>query len=230
MMDKKNLFILLGISLVTQATTSLISGLFGIGPFTDTVNTKAAVNFIIDKLGVIYSSVYLQIITALVIVVLGTALYYTGSQINKTAATIAMGFYMVEAMLVIIEQILIFAITEVSREYVISDDTVQITIVKQLFALKDFCGAIAMIPFGLGAIIFYYLIMKAHVIPKWLGLWGLITVPVILIGWSFEAFGVAVPFALYIPYVPWEWVAGIYIITKSKSIANRINSASAIRA
>ena len=228
-MVKKNLLILLGISLVTQATTSLISGLIGIGPFTDTVNTKAAMNFIIDKLGVIYSSVYLQIITALVIVVLGTALYYAGSQINKIAATIAMGFYMVEAMLVIIEQILIFAITEASRQYVISGDIMQTTLVKLLFALKDFCGAIAMIPFGIGAIIFYYLIMKAHVIPKWLGLWGLITVPIILIGWSLEAFGVAVPFALYIPYVPWEWIAGIYIITKSKSITSRINSASVIK-
>jgi hypothetical protein len=34
------------------------------------------------------------------------------------------------------------------------------------------------------------------------------------IGWSLQAFGMSFPFALYIPYVPWEWVAGIYILAK----------------
>jgi hypothetical protein len=63
--------------------------------------------------------------------------------------------------------------------------------------------------------------MKANVIPKWLGLWGLITVPFILIGWSLEAFGVSVPFALYIPYVPWEWVAGIFILVKGILIKSK---------
>jgi len=68
-----------------------------------------------------------------------------------------------------------------------------------------------MIPFGLGAVLFYYLIMKADVIPKWLGYWGIITVSVILLCAPLTAFGVSVPFVLLVPYVPWEWVAGVYI-------------------
>ena len=63
----------------------------------------------------------------------------------------------------------------------------------------------------------------ANIIPKWLAMWGLITVPFILVGWSLEAFGATVPFALYIPYVPWEWVAGIYIL------ANTVNKRRQIR-
>ncbi|MCK5811666.1 MAG: DUF4386 family protein [Clostridiales bacterium] len=85
---------------------------------------------------------------------------------------------------------------------------------KMLLACKEFSGQIAMIPFGLGAILFYYLLMKAEVFPKWLALWGLITVPFILISVPLMAFGIELPFALLIPYVPFEFVAGITILIK----------------
>lgn len=45
---------------------------------------------------------------------------------------------------------------------------------------------------------FYYLLMKAKTIPKWLALWGLVTVPFVLVGAPLMAFGVTVPFALFI--------------------------------
>jgi len=212
--NKKSLYLLLGISLFTQATTSLIGGLVGIGPFIETEDISVAMNNIAGNINSFYTGIFLQIITALVIIALAAALYQAGKQINKTAAMIATGFYMLEVVIVIIDQIIIYAITDVSVQFASNGDIVLINIVKLLFSARNFGGAIAMMPFGLGAILFYYLIMKADVIPKWLGLWGLITVPFILVGWSLAAFGIPVPFALYIPYVPWEWVAGVYIIIK----------------
>ena len=56
-----------------------------------------------------------------------------------------------------------------------------------------------MIPFGFGAISFYYLLMKARIIPTWLALWGLVTAPFILVGIPLTTFGVKVPFALFVP-------------------------------
>ena len=217
-MNQKNVYLLLGISFVTQATTSLAGGLIGVGPFTATENMTETMNSVVSNLNGVYAGILLQIITAMVIIVLGAALYEAGSRANKTAAIIAMGFYFAEAIITFIDQILIFAITEVSRQYANSGDAALIGITKLLFASKDFTGSIAMIPFGLGALLFYGLILKANIIPKWLGFWGLITVPFILVGWILEAFGISVPFALYIPYMPWEWVAGIYILAKRKSL------------
>ena len=212
--NKKNLYLLLGISLITQATTSLIGGLIGVGPFTDTENIIAAMHSIAGNTAGVYTGILLQIITALVIMVLGTALYQAGKHINKTAAIIALCFYFTEAILHIICQIFIFALAALSRQFMINGDVILLNIVNFLFISRNFCGAITMMPFGLGAIIFYYLIMKAKVIPRWLGLWGLITVPFILVGWSLEAFGISVPFALYLPYVPWEWVAGGWVLVR----------------
>ena len=222
--NKKGLYLLLGISLITQATTSLIGGLVGIGPFTDTKNIAETMNGIAGNIGSFHAGIFLQIITALVIIALAMALYQAGKGISKTAALIAVGLYLLEVVIVVFDQMLIFGIIEVSKQFAVNGEVGLLDTAALLFSVRDFGGAIAMMPFGLGAILFYYLIMKAGVIPKWLGLWGLITVPFILVGCTLHAFGVSVPFALNVPYVPWEWVAGIYILVKG--ISNKYSSSS----
>ncbi|MCL2164864.1 MAG: DUF4386 domain-containing protein [Oscillospiraceae bacterium] len=204
----------MGASLVVQATTSLIGGLIGIGLFTDIGDMAGAMKSISSNIGSAYIGIILQLITALVIVVLATALYQAGKRINKTVAVIAYGFYLTEVFIHVVNQIIVFAFVEASRQFAISGDASLVTIGNILYSTKDFSGAIAMIPFGLGAILFYYLITKADIIPKWLGYWGMITVSLIFVGWSLEAFGVPIPFVFYVPYVPWEWVSGVYILTK----------------
>ena len=223
--NKKNLFLLLGITLVTQATTSLVGGLIGIGPFTDTGDMAAAMNSIAGNISGVYIGIFLQIVTSLVIVALAAALYQTGKSEGKTIAIIAFGLYLTEAIVHIVGQFVIFGIAEASRQFVSTGDTALLTTAKLLFASRDFIGAVTMMPFGLGAILFYFLITKTKIIPKWLGIWGIVTVSSIFIGWSLEAFNVvSVPFALYVPYVPWEWVAGIYIFIKGLKISRIQNS------
>ena len=219
--NKKNLYVLLGTSLVTQATTSLIGGIIGIGPFNDTGSIVDAMNGIAGNITGAYIGIFLQVITAIVIIVLGTALYQAGKHISQTLAIIAFGLYLTEAVIHIVNQIIVVALAEISRLFLISGDASLVNMGTILYAARDFCGGITMMPFGLGAIMFYYLIMKSNVIPKWLGLWGLISVPFILVGWTLEAFNVSLPFVLYAPYVPWEWVAGIYIFIKSLREASR---------
>ena len=213
--NKKGLFLLLGITLVTQATTSLIGGLIGIGPFTNTGDMAAAMNNIAGNINGVYIGIFLQIVTSLVIVALAAALYQAGKSAGKTVAIIAFGLYLTETIVHFVGQFVIFGIAEVSTQFVSTGDASLLAAAKLLFASRDFIGAITMVPFGIGAILFYFLITKTKTIPKWLGIWGIATVSLILVGWSLEAFNVvSVPFALYVPYVPWEWVAGIYILIK----------------
>ena len=213
--NKKGLYLLLGISLITQATTSIVGGLVGVGPFTDTEHMAETMSGIAGNIGGFYAGIFLQIVTALVIIVLAAALFQAGKRAGRTIAIIALGLYLVEAIAHFIGQVLVFAIAEASLQYISAGDAALPAIVKLLFAARDFAGAITMMPFGLGAILFYFLITKAEVIPKWLGVWGIGAVTLILAGWALEAFGVvSVPFALYVPYVPWEWVAGVFILIK----------------
>jgi len=159
----------------------------------------------------------LQIVTALVIIVLGVALYNVTAHINKTAAGIALCFYVFEALFCAGGQICVFSLAEISRLYSSSGDTALSNIGSILLTCKEIAGGISIIAFGLGAILFYYLLMKTKVIPKWLAIWGLVTVPVVLVGYPLIVFGVPVPFALLVPYVPWEFIAGVYIFIRASS-------------
>ena len=71
-----------------------------------------------------------------------------------------------------------------------------------------------MLAFCAGAIIFYSLLDRSRVVPRWLSLWGLIAVFPCLVGTLAAIFGFQLPFAIYLPYVPFEFVIGIWILVK----------------
>jgi hypothetical protein len=152
---------------------------------------------------------------------LGVAMYMAAGHINKTMAIIALSFYIFEAILLAVSQVFVFGLVKVSQLYLTGGYAGLESLGNVLLSCKDFTGKIAMIPFGLGAILFYYLLMEAKIIPKWLALWGLVTAPFILVGVPLSAFGVKVPIILLAPYVPFEFFTGIYILIKyrKKSLA-----------
>jgi len=212
--NNRGLIQFLGITLFVQAVTSLIGGSIFLGPFDSSEITNITMRSISDSAGIAYTSILLQMITAVVIIMLGVAMYRAAGYINKTIAIIALSLYIFEAVLLATSQVFVFGLVEVSHLFSISVDTNLIALGKVFLSCKEFAGQIAMIPFGIGAILFYYLLLKARIIPKWLALWGILTVPFILISVPLMAFGIAAPFFLLIPYVPYEFFTGIYIIVK----------------
>ena len=214
--NNKRLIQFLGITLFIQAVTSLIGGSIFLGPFDTSEFTEITMRSISDTSSIAYVSIFLQMITAVVIIMLGVAMYRAAGRINKTIAIVALSLYIFEAVLLAMGQVFVFGLVEVSHLFSISSDMSLLVLGKVLLSCKEFAGQIAMIPFGIGAILFYYLLLKANVIPKWLALWGILTVPFILISVPLMAFGVAVPFFLLIPYVPFEFFTGIYILVKNR--------------
>jgi len=216
-MDKK-LLLLLGIAFISQATTSLIGGAVLYNPFVTEGNITATMDSFTENAASIYAGVFLQVVTAAVIIVLGTLLYRATEQVNKVAAVIALLFYVFEAILHVVGQSFVFSLVELSQNFSAAGEATLVPIASAMMANRVFAGGIAMIPFGLGAILFYYLLMKSKIIPKWLAIWGLVTVPFVLVGIPLTVFGIAVPFAVFVPYVPWEFFTGAYIIIRHRSI------------
>jgi len=68
--------------------------------------------------------------------------------------------------------------------------------------------------FCLGAILFYILLYRSKAIPRWLSLWGLITVLPVLAGTLTAIFDVHLPFIFFLPYFPFELFIGIWILVK----------------
>jgi hypothetical protein len=75
----------------------------------------------------------------------------------------------------------------------------------------------AMLPFGIGAILLYYLLVKSKALPTWLSIYGLITSIPVMIGSTISAFGIDVPFAIYAPYIPFEFFVGIFVLIRGLS-------------
>lgn len=211
---KNGLFKLLGITFFVQALTSLIGGAVLFEPIVSKENINTTMSNIANNISRIYGSMLLEITTAVVIILLGVAIYLTAGHINKTMAMIALSFYIFEAVLLAVSQIFIFGLVEASQLYLTGEDAGLVSLGNVLLSCRDFTTKMAIIPFGLGALLFYYLLMKAKIIPKWLALWGLVTAPFVLIGVPLMAFGVTVPFALFIPYVPFEFFTGIYVLIR----------------
>ena len=203
-----------GITLFIQAVTALIGGTIFLGSFDSSEITSITMRSIGDSSTIAYTSIMLQMITAVVIIMLGVAMYRVAGHINKTIAITALSLYIFEAVLLAVAQVFVFGLVESGLMYSVTSDGNLLLIGKLLLASKEFAGRIAMIPFGIGAMLFYYLLLKTEVLPKWLALWGLLTVPFILVSVPLMAFGITVPVFLLFPYVPFEFFSGIYILIK----------------
>lgn len=212
-----------GITLFTQAVTAIIGGSIFLGPFDTSEYSEATLRMINDSTGVAYTSILLQMITAVVIIMLGVAMYMLVRHISETMAIAALSLYIFEAVLLSVAQVFAYGLVEVSHLFSVSADLNLVATGEILLACKSFAGEVAMIPFGIGAIMFYYLLLKSKVLPKWLALWGIITVPFILISVPLMSFGINAPFFLLVPYVPFEFFAGIYVLITNKKVQSKVS-------
>jgi len=216
----KKLLQFLGLTLFIQAMTSLIGGSIFLGPFDSNEITDQTLRTISESTAIAHISILLQIITAVVIILLGIAMYRAAGHRNKVLADIALSMYIFEAILLVVGQLFIFALLETAQLYIVNGDPSLISFGKVLLVCREFTGGIAMIPFGIGAFSFYYLLLSAEIIPKWLGLYGLITVPLIFICVPLMTFGISVPFLFLVPYVPFEFFTGIFVFVTYTNIPN----------
>ena len=74
-----------------------------------------------------------------------------------------------------------------------------------------------MLAFLPGGLMFYYLLYQSREVPRALSLWGLITLLPLMVGTLTAIFGYELPFILFVPYVPFEFVIGAWILMKGIS-------------
>jgi len=207
----------LGAAFLLQAITSLTSGALLLNPLVDADNVRNTMLRVGKHAGLVHASIVGDIITALGIIWLGTMLYSVVERRGKALALVALGFYVFEAGILAVSKAAVFALLHVSQQFAATGDQGLETIAELALATKDFTYRLHIIPFGLGAIIFYALLHRSRIVPAWLSLWGLFAVPFVLVGSLLVMIGIPMPpafLALALPYVPFEFVAGAYILVK----------------
>jgi hypothetical protein len=210
---------ILGIAFLLQAVTSLISGLILKLALTVPGDISETMIKIANNTWLMRANILGEITTAAGIIFLGAILFVTLRKQNENMALVALGFYILEAALLATSRISAFSLLRISQEYVIAGHPAYLQTIGNLaFESMNFGYTLLMLPFCLGAILFYYLLYKSGIVPRVLSLWGLITVFPCLIGTLSTVFGYQVPFLIYLPYVPFEFVIGVWILVKGIKI------------
>jgi hypothetical protein len=211
---------ILGAAFLLQAVTSLTSGLILKLALTVPGNISETMINIANNTLLMRANILGEITTAVGIIFLGAILFVTLRKQNEKMALVALGFYILEAVLLAVSRLLTFSLLRISQESVIAGHPAYLQSLGNLtFETMHFgFSALAMLAFCLGAILFYYLLDKSRIVPRVLSLWGLITVFPCLIGTLSALFGYQVPFLIYLPYAPFEFVIGVWILVKGIKI------------
>ena len=211
---------ILGIAFLLQFVTSFLSGtllspLWNVpGNIGETMINIAAMPWLFQL------SILVDMLTVFGVVFLGAMLYLTLQKQNKTMALVALGIYIVEAVLLAASKLSAYSLLLISQEYAATGQPAVLQTMGNL-ALQsmNFVGStLHVMAFGFGALLFYPLLYRSRVVPRPLSLWGLVTVIPVLVGMITAVFGYALPFILFVPYVPFEFVIGIWILIKGVKV------------
>lgn len=204
---KQNKF--LGAALLFQAVASLVSGAVLFNPLIESSNIGKTVNNIVSNIDKVYGSILLDSFTALGIIILAVLFYKITSKINRSASLIALGLYISEAAILFVNKILVYIFARYCLTGKIDHNIAQI-----LLDGANFAYILHLLPFAIGAFIFYLLIYRSKLLPKGLSIWGVVSIIPFLIGVPLTMLGFNFPFIFYIPYVPFEFCVGLFLIVK----------------
>lgn len=207
---------ILGVAFLLQFITSFSSGLFLQPALIVPGDIHETMLKIANNAQLMRANILLDMLTALGIIFLGAMLYISLRKQNEKIALVALGFYILEAALLAASRSEAFSLLRMSQEYVSAGGPAYLQMMANLtLESMDFVGStLHMLAFCPGGILFYYLLYKSGIVPRALSLWGLITILPLLIGTVTQIFGVTLPIYLYLPYVPFEFVIGVWILVK----------------
>jgi Domain of unknown function (DUF4386) len=138
-------------------------------------------------------------------------------------ALVPLGFYVLEAVLLAASRLEAFSLLGISQAYVAAGKPVYLQTMGNLsFEALNYGYTLLMLAFCPGGILFYYLLYTSGIVPRALSLWEIITIFPMLIGTLTAIFGYSIPFAFYLPYVPFEFVIGIWILVKGFESQTRV--------
>ena len=164
----------LGAAFLLQAVAS-IAATFMLTPLIVTDNIIATMTNITNHATQMRASILGEMIAVIAIAMLGALLYQTLKEQNQSIALAALGLYILTAGIIAVSRIAAFAFLRISQESVVAGHPVHLQTMGNLFfELQEFGYFLHMLPYTLGAAMFYYLFYESGYIPRALNLWGLI--------------------------------------------------------
>jgi hypothetical protein len=125
---------------------------------------------------------------------------------------------LLEAVLGAVSRLAAFPLLAISSRYAATPSSSLLAEADRALATMNFGYTLLLLAFSPGAILFYWLLFKSRLVPSALSLWGLITVIPLFIATTLSVLGINVPFYIVVPYIPFEFAIGLWILIKGVRI------------
>jgi hypothetical protein len=156
-----------------------------------------------------------EMIAVMGIVMVGALLFLTLKKQNGKIALVAWGLYLITAAIIAVSRIASFALLRISQESVIAGHPDYLQTLGDLFyELQEWGYFLHMLPYTLGATLFYILFYKSGFLSRVLSVWGLIAALLAFIGSLFDLLGVAVSMLVFLPNLPFDLAIGVWLMVK----------------
>jgi hypothetical protein len=109
------------------------------------------------------------------------SLYPVVRELNAGLAIGSVGFRVAEGVIWLVSSVALLALVSLSRsaaEAGTLNAAASLSSADLLRALGDGCATVVMLPFTVGALIYYYAFYRLRVVPRWLSGWGLISIAI----------------------------------------------------
>ena len=88
-----------------------------------------------------------------------------------------------------------------------------------MLAARDSLGEVAVLAFGVGALMYYWVLYRSRLVPRWLSAWGLVAIASLMLSGVLVMFGVIEPLSppqvvLALPIFLQEMVLAVWLIAK----------------
>lgn len=218
MISEKNAPRLLGAAFLFVILVSLTSGLLlkaaaGAGSISEMLLSVSKAPTLLRL------SVLFELINSSAIVVLASLLYVVLNTQNKIIALVALGWWLAEALALILSSAGAFALVPLSLDFVAAgapQSSFHQTLGQFLYGgLYTFgYSTVHMWFYCIGGMLWYYLFFKSKYIPRAISLFGLAAVSLAFVGVIFQFFGYDVPILVSLPLLPFELTIGAWLLFK----------------
>lgn len=207
----------LGVAFIAQFATSLTAGILSGSTLTgDISDVLLNVSANLTQLRV---STLLELLTSIGIVALTGLLYVILRDENPAVAVVAFGLWLAEAVMLAVSTLGLYALMTLGMQFAAAgalDASSYRAFGTFSLGIYQHAGDIDMLFFCPGAILWYSLLLRSRVVPRALALWGLLAALLVLVGTLILVWdrSLSSSIALYIPYVPFELVVGVWLLVK----------------
>lgn len=171
-----------------------------------------------ENLALWRSSIVIELLTSVGIVVLAISLYAVFKKQHKILALIGLGWWLAEAIILAVSKIGAFALIPLSAELVEAgapDPSAYQALGRFFYHVLDRQGnEIHMLFYCLGGILWFYLFYRSRSIPRIMSIPGIAIESVALVGMVFLLFGASVSMMLFYPIAVLELAVGLWLVIK----------------